>query len=134
MTVNVTDIIGSAVRFNWLLLVVGGLVAVLTTPMSFYLGVMAGGLIVAVNFHLLKRTVTQTICQDRVSQKGRSLMGEVLVKYFIRFAVSGIVIFLLISNHMVHPLGLLAGLSLVVASVFLVTLFAVTRLIFKEAV
>jgi hypothetical protein len=129
-----TDIIDSAVTFNWLLLVVGGLVAVMTTSMSFYLGVMAGGLIVAVNFHLLKRTVTQTICPDQVSQKGRSLMGQVLVKYFIRFAVSGIVIFLLISNHMVHPLGLLAGLSLVVASVFLVTLFAVTRLIFKEAV
>lgn len=134
MTVNVTDIIDCAVKFNWLLLVVSGLVAVMTTPMSFYLGVMAGGLIVAVNFHLLKRTVTQTICPDQVSQKGRSLMGEVLVKYFIRFAVSGIVIFLLISNHMVHPLGLLAGLSLVVASVFLVTLFAVTRLLFKEAV
>lgn len=132
--VNVTDIIDSAVKFNWLLLVVGGLVAVMTTSMSFYLGVMAGGLIVAVNFHLLKRTVTQTICPDQVSQKGRSLMGEVLVKYFIRFAVSGALIFLLISNHMVHPLGLLAGLSLVVASVFLVTLFAVTRLIFKEAV
>lgn len=134
MTVNVTDLIDCAVKFNWLLLVVSGLVAVMTTPMSFYLGVMAGGFIVAVNFHLLKRTVTQTICLDRVSQKGRSLMGEVLVKYFIRFAVSGIVIFLLISNHMVHPLGLLAGLSLVVASVFLVTLFAVTRLLFKEAV
>jgi hypothetical protein len=134
LTVNVTDLIDCAVKFNWLLLVVGGLVAVMTTSMPFYLGVMAGGLIVAVNFHLLKRTVTQTICPDQVSQKGRSLMGEVLVKYFIRFAVSGIVIFLLISNHMVHPLGLLAGLSLVVASVFLVTLFAVTRLLFKEAV
>jgi hypothetical protein len=134
LTGNMTDIIDSAVTLNWLLLVVGGLVAVMTTSMSFYLGVMAGGLIVAVNFHLLKRTVTQMICPDQVSQKGRSLMGQVLVKYFIRFAVSGIVIFLLISNHMVHPLGLLAGLSLVVASVFLVTLFAVTRLIFKEAV
>jgi hypothetical protein len=134
LTENVTDLIDSAVKFNWLLLVVGGLVAVMTTSTPFYLGVMAGGLIVAVNFHLLKRTVTQTICPDRLSQKGRSLMGQVLVKYFIRFAVSGVVIFLLISNHMVHPLGLLAGLSLVVASVFLVTLFAVTRLIFKEAV
>jgi hypothetical protein len=134
LTGNVTALIDSAVKFNWLLLVAGGLVAVMTTSMSFYLGVMAGGLIVAVNFHLLKRTVTQSICPDRVSQKGRSLMGQVLVKYFIRFAVSGVVIFLLISNHMVHPLGLLAGLSLVVASVFLVTLFAVTRLIFKEAV
>ncbi len=126
--------IDRAVKFNWLLLVAGGLVAVMTTSMPFYLGVMAGGLIVAVNFHLLKRTITQTICPDQVSQKGRSLMGQVLVKYFIRFAVSGVVIFVLIANHMVHPLGLLAGLSLVVASVFLVTLFAVTRLLFKEAV
>lgn len=134
MTVNVPQVIDFAVKSNWLLLVVAGMVSVMTTSMPFYLGVMAGGLIVAVNFHLLKRTVTKTICPAVVSQKGRSLLGQVLVRYFIRFAVSGVIIFLLISNHMVHPLGLLAGLSLVVASTFLVTLFVLTRQIFKEAV
>ena len=67
-------------------------------------------------------------------EKGRSLTGRVLIKYYIRFVVSGILIFLLISNHIVHPLGLLTGLSVVVASVFVVTVLVVTRLYFKEAV
>lgn len=133
MTVHATEVIDFAVKSNWLLLVIGGMVAVMTTPMPFYLGVLAGGLIVAVNFHLLKRTVTKTICAAAVSEQGRSLQGRILVRYFVRFAVSGMIIFWLISNHIVHPLGLLAGLSLVVASVFLVTLLVVTRLIFKEA-
>ena len=127
MTVHAAEVIDFAVKANWLLLVIGGMAAVLTTSMPFYLGVVSGGLIVAVNFHLLKRTVTKTICAAAVSGQGRYLTGRILVKYFIRFAVSGMIIFWLISQHIVHPLGLLAGLSLVVASVFLVTMLVVTR-------
>lgn len=131
---DLTKVVDLVTKSNWLLLVLAGMVALMTTPMAFYLGVVAGGLIVSVNFHLLKRTINKSICPEAVSEKGRSLVGSVLVKYYIRFVISGILIFLLISNHIVHPLGLLAGLSVVVASVFLVTLLVVTRLYFKEAV
>ncbi|MCF8091864.1 MAG: ATP synthase subunit I [Desulfotignum sp.] len=131
---DLTKVVDLVTKSNWLLLVVAGMVAVMTAPVAFYLGVMAGGLIVAVNFHLLKRTLKKSICPEAVSEKGRSLVGHVLVKYYIRFGVTSILIFLLISNHIVHPLGLLAGLSVVVASVFIVTLLVVTRLYFKEAV
>jgi hypothetical protein len=58
----------------------------------------------------------------------------VLVKYYIRFAVSGLIIFFLISGGHVHPLGLFVGLSVVVASIFLAALCEVKKLIFKEAV
>ncbi|MCA1794363.1 MAG: ATP synthase subunit I [Desulfotignum sp.] len=131
---DLTKVVDLITKSNWLLLVVSAMVAVMTTSMSFYLGVVAGGLIVAVNFHLLKRTINNSIRPEVVSEKGRSLVGHVMVKYYIRFAVSALLIFLLISNHIVHPLGLLAGLSVVVASVFIVTLLVVTRLYFKEAV
>lgn len=131
---DLTKVVDLITKSNWLLLVVSAMVAVMTTSMPFYLGVLAGGLIVAVNFHLLKRTIKNSIRPEVVSEKGRSLVGHVMVKYYIRFAVSALLIFLLISNHIVHPLGLLAGLSVVVASVFIVTLLVVTRLYFKEAV
>ena len=131
---DLTKVVDLVTKANWLLLVLAGLAALMTTSMPVYLGVVSGGLIVAVNFHLLKKTINNSIRPDVVSEKGRSLVGHVLVKYYIRFAVSSILIFLLISNHIVHPLGLLAGLSVVVASVFLVTLLVVTRLYFKEAV
>ena len=131
---DLTKVVDLVTKANWLLLVFAGLAALMTTPMPVYLGVVSGGLIVAVNFHLLKKTINNSIRPEVVSEKGRSLVGHVLVKYYIRFVISGILIFLLISNHIVHPLGLLAGLSVVVASVFLVTLLVVTRLYFKEAV
>ena len=131
---DLTKVVDMVTKSNWLLLVLTALVTVMTTSTPFYLGVLAGGLIVAVNFHLLKRTIEKDIRPEAVMEKGRSLTGRVLIKYYIRFAVSGILIFLLISNHIVHPLGLLTGLSVVVASVFLVTVLVVTRLYFKEAV
>jgi hypothetical protein len=131
---DLTKVVDLITKSNWLLLVVLAMVAVMTTSMPFYLGVLAGGLIVAVNFHLLKRTINNSIRPEVVSEKGRSLVGHVMVKYYIRFAVSALLIFLLISNHIVHPLGLLTGLSVVVASVFIVTLLVVARLYFKEAV
>ncbi len=131
---NLTKVVDLVTKSNWLLLVIVAMVTVMTTSTAFYLGVVAGGLIVAVNFHLLKRTIEKDIRPEMVMEKGRSLTGRVLIKYYIRFAVSAVLIFLLISNHIVHPLGLLTGLSVVVASVFLVTVLVVTRLYFKEAV
>jgi len=119
---------------NWILLLFGGMIGLMMTPMKFALGIIFGGLIVAINFHLLKNTLKNMFRPEVVSEQGRSLVGNVLVKYYIRFAISGMLIFLLISKHIVHPLGLLAGLSVVVASMFMATALELTRLFFKEAV
>ena len=43
-------------------------------------------------------------------------------------------LFLLISKNIVDPLGLIAGLSVVVVSFFAATALELTRLIIKEAV
>ena len=110
------------------------MIGLMMTPMKFALGIILGGLIVAINFHLLKNTLKNMFRPEVVSEQGRSLVGNVLVKYYIRFAISGMLIFLLISKHIVHPLGLLAGLSVVVASMFMATALELTRLFFKEAV
>lgn len=119
---------------NWFLFIVATLFAFINTPFRFALGFMLGALIVTVNFHLLKRTLKKTFQPARVIQDGRMILTGVLVKYYIRFIVSGIVIFLLISKDIVNPLGLLAGLSVVVASMFTATIFELTKLIFREAV
>lgn len=120
---------------NWVILAAAvslGLLAQLETHVV--LGVACGGLIIAVNFHLLKKTLFRSFQPDVVSLKGRALLGITLMKYYIRFAVSGGIIYLLISRHIVHPLGLLAGLSVIVASMFIATMLELKRLIFKEAV
>ena len=131
---DIQKIVNFVTTSNWLLLLFGGMIGLMVTPMKFALGIILGGLIAAVNFQLLKRTLENMFQPDVVSERGRSLVGNVLVKYYIRFAISGTAIFLLISNHIVHPLGLLAGLSVVVASMFMATVLELTRLFFKEAV
>jgi len=131
---DLEKIVNFVTRTNWLLLIATSSLALMTTPTEVSLGVLLGGLIVAVNFQLLKKTVVNNFRPDVVSEKGGSFIGNILVKYYIRFVISGGLIFLLISNHIVHPLGLLAGLSVVVASMFLATVLELTRLFFKEAV
>ncbi len=131
---DIQKIVNFVTTSNWLLLLFGGMIGLALTPMKFAMGIIFGGLIVAINFHFLKKTLKSIFRPEVVSERGRSVVSNVLVKYYIRFAISGFLIFLLISKHIVHPLGLLAGLSMVVASMFLATVIELTRLFFKEAV
>lgn len=121
-------------RTNWLLFLGSSLVALFLASPKVYLGVFLGGLIVTINFHVLKNTVTQNINQERVMEKGKSLIGALLVKYYLRFALTAVVVFLLIEKRSVHPAGLLAGLSVVVASTFIAAAIELTKIIFREAV
>ena len=56
----------------------------------------------------------------------------VLVKYYIRFIISGVILFLLIRQQVVNPIGLFIGLSVVVVSITLATMVELKKLIFKE--
>jgi hypothetical protein len=106
----------------------------INTSFKFTLGVVTGAIIANISFYLLKKTVNKAFeYPEEVVKKGRMILISVLVKYYIRFAISGVIIFLLIAGNIVNPLGLLAGLSVVVVSISLATIFELTRLIFKEA-
>jgi hypothetical protein len=58
---------------------------------------------------------------------------SVLIKYYIRFAVSGVIIFILMIKQYVNPVGLIAGLSIVVVSITCATLFELKKTVSKEA-
>lgn len=114
---------------NWILLGIFGLAGLVFAPFGFTKGIVAGGLIVTINFHMLYRTLKKSLTPPYLASH-----HIVLVKYYLRFIVSGLIIFFLISGGHVHPLGLFVGLSVVVASILLATLSEVKKLIFKEAV
>lgn len=116
-------------RANWVLFASTSLVGLLLMPADFARGIIFGGLIVTVNFHLLARTLKKAFTPPHLVSH-----HVILAKYYLRFIASGIVIFVLISLHIVNPLGLFVGLSVVVASMMLATLIEIKRLIFKEAV
>ena len=116
-------------RFNWALLALGCVAAPMLVSAEVAMGLTCGGLIVTVNFHLLARTLSKGLSPGRLSSR-----NVILAKYYVRFFVSAVIIFFLISKHLVDPVGLLIGLSAVVVSITVATAFEVTKLIFKEAV
>jgi hypothetical protein len=115
-------------RTNWILFFITSIIGLVLLPPDIARGIIFGGLIVTINFHLLYRTLKKAFRPSRMDSH-----NVVLAKYYVRFLISGIIIFLLISGHYVDPLGLFIGLSVVVVSIILVTMCEITKLIFKEA-
>ncbi len=112
---------------NWVLLFCFSVAGFLYSP-HFAGGVLSGGLIVTINFHLLYRTLKKALAPPHVTS-----YHAVLAKYYVRFAISGVIIFFLICKNVVNPVGLFIGLSIVVASIILATMLEIKNLILKEA-
>ena len=116
-------------RTNWILFASASIIGLVFCPPGFAKGIIFGGLIVTVNFHLLSRTLRKALTPPRITSH-----NVILAKYYVRFFVSGLILFFLISKGYVEPLGLFVGLSVVVASIMLATIVEVKNLIFKEAI
>jgi hypothetical protein len=116
-------------RTNWILFATASIISFLIFPANYARGVFWGGLLVTVNFHLLARTLRKALTPPILSSH-----NVVIAKYYLRFLGSGLIIFVLIAGHFVHPVGLILGLSVVVCSIILATLREFAKLIFKEAV
>ncbi len=114
---------------NWILFFIASILGFVISPPVFAKGIFFGGLIVTINFHMLSRTLKNALTPPHISS-----CNVILAKYYVRFVVSGIIIFILIAKGYVNPIGLIIGLSIVVASIILATIFELKRLIFKEAV
>ena len=129
-TVNIQQrLLTFVTRSNWVLLVAVSLLGLLAASPAFARGIIFGGLIVTINFHLLAKTLNRALRPQRLTSP-----NAILVKYYIRFIISGVIIFLLIHQQVVNPIGLFVGLSVVVASITLATMVEVKKLFFKEAV
>jgi hypothetical protein len=116
-------------RANWILFAVASLIAVFAASAEFAGGVVCGGLIVTLNFHFLAKTLKKALTPPHLASP-----NAVLVKYYIRFILSGFIIFMLIAAKVVNPIGLLLGLSVVVTSIMCATVYEAKKILFKEAV
>lgn len=116
-------------RANWIVFIISSVFGFVFLPADFARGILFGGLLVTVNFHLLAKTLKSALTPPHLSSH-----NLVLAKYYLRFLVSGFIIFVLIAGHLVNPLGLVIGLSTVVFSIMLATVCELKKLIFKEAV
>ncbi len=116
-------------RSNWILFSFVSLFGLLSAPPDFARGIIFGGLIVTINFHMLFRTLKKGLTPPNISSH-----NVILAKCYLRFIISAFIIFVLIAGRFVDPLGLVIGLSVVVVSIILATLCEVKKLILKESV
>ena len=115
-------------RANWVVFVAFLLVSLAVPIAGFSLGVVCGGLLVTGNFHLAYRSLSRSF------QGGRPpVFSVVMAKHYLRFLITGVIIFLLISNGIGSPLGLLLGLSVVVVSLLTASVIEARRMIRKKS-
>ena len=117
-------------RSNWILLLVASAVAGIIAKFDVATGILAGGLIVNINFHLMYRSLRKNLIPPPHLSSAKS----VFAKHYLRFVCSIVVIYILISKNYVDPGGLLIGLSVVVVSIVMAALFELKKILFEEAI
>ena len=101
-------------KLNWAILALLVLISLIFMKPPFTLGVLLGGLISIMNFIWLKRDLRVVFG----SLTGRA-KAAVMFRYYIRFFVSAVIIFFIITQTVADVLGLLVGLSIVVINIIL---------------
>jgi chromate transport protein ChrA len=101
---------------NWIILGILTLISFFFMPRKFALGMLLGGFISVVNFHWLVRDLRKAF--KSLSEKSNS---AVMFKYYIRFAVTAIALYFIITGDIVDIIGLLVGLSTVVIAIVITT-------------
>lgn len=117
--------------FNWVILFILGTVSGIFMQAQFTLGVILGGLIIIANFSLLHHTMRKAF-SDQAVMKSKKM--ALIAKFYFRLAIMGLIIYILITNGWVNPLGLVVGLSIVVLSILNFGIRAAFRTSSREAV
>ncbi len=107
---------------NWILLGVFLLLSLLFMPTRFALGVFLGGLISIVNFHWLYKNL-----KDVFARLYGSAKSAMMFRYYIRLAVTAVILFFVITSRAVDIVGLLTGLSIVVINLVLTSLMTLAK-------
>ncbi|HEY9072551.1 MAG TPA: ATP synthase subunit I [Desulfobaccales bacterium] len=116
---------------NWLVLaalVVGGFI---WRGKEFALGILVGGLVAVVNFHLLhqalKGTLERAAALSPEEAKGQA-KAFFAARQLLRFFALLVIIFLLVSQGWMNIFGLVVGLSTVVLTLILAAIIEVIKL------
>ncbi len=120
---------------NWIILVVLVILGWLWQGPGFGLGVLAGGLLMVLNFHWLHHNLKSLLAgaaEAPEGQRGRS-KAFFAARQFLRFWVAVLAIFVLLRQEWVNVFGLVVGLSTTVLTLMVVAFIEVIKLKKKEA-
>jgi hypothetical protein len=120
---------------NWVVLAALVVAAFIWQGRRFALGVLLGGLVVIINFHLLHRALKGTLEQAKVLPRGAKSKAQAFfaARQMLRFLALVVIVYLLVGHGWVDIFGLLVGLSTVVVTLTLAGISEVIKLRNKEA-
>ena len=101
-------------KLNWLVLLILSLLSYFLMSASLTFGIILGGFIIMVNFHMFQHSIRRAFCPGGLGITGKI---SVIAKYYFRLIGLGIIFYALIRRGWVHPVGLAVGLSTVVISI-----------------
>jgi len=101
--------------------------SLLVMPWRFTLGILLGGIISIVNLYWLGRDLR--VIFSNLSGRAKSAM---MIRYYIRMAVTAVVLFVVITELPVDIIGLLVGLSLVVINIAVTAILECQKKILPE--
>ena len=107
---------------NWIILTLIFIPAVIFAPFKFALGTLIGGFISILNFHWMERGL-----QGIFQRTSGNVKGSILIKYYIRLAITAVVLYFLIAYQTVNVIGLLIGLSIVVINIIICVITSLTK-------
>jgi hypothetical protein len=98
---------------NWFILLILSSVSYVLMSSLFTAGVILGGLTAIGNFNVLQHTI-----YGAFSAKGFTKSRfSIIAKFNLRLLGVGVILYVLITKGLVHPVGLALGLSIVVFSI-----------------
>jgi len=107
---------------NWIILAALLVGSLLLGSARFSLGVLCGGLISVVNFHWLYRNLLNVFANQFIRAK-----SALMIRYYIRLAVTAFVLYWVISGRHVDVIGLVIGLSVVFMNIVLTTILVLSK-------
>jgi hypothetical protein len=114
---------------NWIILALVFIPSLILAPIKFSLGVLLGGFISIINFYWMARSLSSIFRNPSGNVK-----GPVMIKYYIRLALTAVVLYFLISSDTVNVIGLIIGLSVVVITILITLIIALAKKNFIEEV
>lgn len=108
--------------FNWIILAIVFILSLIFSPIKFSLGVLLGGFISIVNFYWMDRSL-----RNAFEKNTGNIKGLVVGKYFLRLALTAIVLYFLIAYETVNVIGLLIGLSVVMINIIFMVITNLTK-------
>ncbi len=116
---------------SWVILLILGSLSFFFMRPAFTLGVILGGLIIIANFNVLQSTIRGAFTPEGTMMNKRR---AIVAKYYLRLAILGLIIYILVTKELVDIVGLLIGLSIIVLNILIIGIRFAIKISSGEAV